>query len=64
MAPVSNAATGPPDETVAAFGPAAHFTHTFAAPGHYRLWVQVEREYAVLTVPVAVEVPTPQGDRP
>lgn len=47
---------GAPDETVAAFGPEVSFAFRFPEPGRYRLWVQAERGYAVLTVPVDVEV--------
>ncbi len=50
-----------PDETVAAYGPDVPFTYTFPVPGEYRLWIQVERRYAVLTVPVVLDVaPAPQ----
>ncbi|MFF0491425.1 hypothetical protein ACFYTQ_20570 [Nocardia sp. NPDC004068] len=45
-----------PDETVAAYGPDVPFTYTFPAPGRYRVWVQAERDYTVLTVPIVVEV--------
>jgi hypothetical protein len=45
-----------PDETVAAYGPDVPFTYTFPVAGQYRLWVQVERDYAVLTVPVVLDV--------
>jgi hypothetical protein len=47
-----------PDETVAAYGPDVSFTYTFAAPGRYRIWLQAERGYHVLTVPAVVDVPT------
>ncbi|MEU3270540.1 hypothetical protein ABZ639_06820 [Saccharomonospora sp. NPDC006951] len=57
MAPVSNTVTDPPDETVAAFGPEVRFTHTFGAPGRYLVWVQVQRDYTVLTIPATVDVP-------
>ena len=35
------------------------FTYTFALPGRYKLWVQAERDYAILTAPTEVEVPQP-----
>jgi hypothetical protein len=44
------------DETVAAYGPTISFTYTFAQPGRYRLWMQVERDYRILTVPVLLDV--------
>ncbi|WP_432420953.1 hypothetical protein, partial [Nocardia brasiliensis] len=46
----------PPDETVAAYGPDVPFTYTFPVAGRYRLWIQVERRFTVLTVPVVLEV--------
>ncbi len=45
-----------PDETVAAYGPAVPFTYTFSAPGRYRLWIQVEKNYTVLTIPIVLDV--------
>ncbi|WP_433602690.1 hypothetical protein ACQPXH_13545 [Nocardia sp. CA-135953] len=51
-----------PDETVAAYGPDVPFTYTFPLAGRYRLWIQVERRYTVLTVPVVLDVAT--GARP
>ena len=45
-----------PDETVSAYGPTISFTYTFAQPGRYRAWIQVERDYRVLTVPVLLDV--------
>jgi hypothetical protein len=45
-----------PDETVAAYGPDVPFTYTFPVAGRYRLWIQVERGYTVLTVPVELDV--------
>ncbi|MEV6138445.1 hypothetical protein AB0L63_20765 [Nocardia sp. NPDC051990] len=45
-----------PDETVAAYGPDVPFTYTFPIAGRYRLWIQVERRYTVLTVPVVLDV--------
>ncbi len=47
-----------PDETVAAYGPDVGFTYTFAEPGRYRIWLQAERGFRVLTVPAVVDVPT------
>ncbi len=43
------------------------FTFTFPAAGQYRLWVQVEREYTLLTIPVVIDVvdgSAVQGMRP
>jgi hypothetical protein len=45
-----------PDETVAGYGPDVAFTFDFPTTGHYAIWVQVERHYHVLTVPLALEV--------
>ena len=56
-----------PDETVAGYGPDVPFTFTFPAAGQYRLWVQVEREYTLLTIPVVIDVvdgSAMQGMRP
>lgn len=44
------------DETVAAYGPSISFTFTFGLPGTYRLWIQAERDYRILTVPAVLEV--------
>ncbi|HET6285975.1 MAG TPA: hypothetical protein VFG15_04390 [Amycolatopsis sp.] len=63
MIPRSPGMPGKPDETVAAFGPDVPFTYTFAAPGEYRLWLQAERDYAVLTVPLRIEVPAEGAPR-
>jgi hypothetical protein len=52
-----------PDETVAAYGPDVSFTYTFAAPGRYRIWLQAERGYRVLTIPAVVDVPTTGAGR-
>ncbi|WP_051174277.1 hypothetical protein [Amycolatopsis orientalis] len=57
MIPQSPGMPGKPDETVAAYGPAVPFTYTFAAPGKYRIWLQAERDYTVLTVPMQLEIP-------
>jgi hypothetical protein len=51
------AAGGQPDESVARYGPEIDFTYTFALPGRYKVWVQAERGYAILTAPTEVEVP-------
>jgi len=51
----------PPDETVTAFGPQVRFTTTFPYPGRYHLWIQVERDYAVLTVPLVLDVRSANG---
>lgn len=57
MVPVTPGATGgQPDETVAAYGPDVSFTYTFPLPGRYRIWVQAERDYAIITVPTTVDV--------
>lgn len=45
------------DETVAAFGPDISFTFTFPEPGRYRIWLQAERNFTVLTVPAVLDVP-------
>ncbi|MCR6485498.1 hypothetical protein M8542_21965 [Amycolatopsis sp. OK19-0408] len=52
-----------PDETVAAYGPDVSFTYTFAAPGRYRIWLQAERGYRVLTIPAVIDVPTTGAGR-
>jgi hypothetical protein len=44
------------DETVAGYGPDISFTFTFAEPGSYRIWIQAERDFTVLTVPAVVTV--------
>jgi hypothetical protein len=49
-----------PDESVAALGPEVSFTHTFPLPGRYQLWVQVQRHYALVTVPVVLDVGAPR----
>lgn len=55
--PAPGAAGGQPDESVARYGPEVEFTYTFALPGRYKVWVQAERDYAILTAPTEVEVP-------
>ncbi|MEC3975408.1 hypothetical protein [Amycolatopsis sp. H20-H5] len=57
MTPVVPGMVGKPDETVAAFGPDVSFTYTFAAPGRYRIWLQAERNYSVMTVPAVLDIP-------
>jgi hypothetical protein len=54
--PAPGAAGGQPDESVARYGPEIDFTYTFALPGRYKVWVQTERDYAILTAPAEVEV--------
>ncbi|MER7212645.1 hypothetical protein ABT340_36780 [Streptosporangium sp. NPDC000239] len=62
MAPRPRGAASRPDETVAMFGPEVRFTHTFPEPGRYRLWAQVERGYALVTVPAVLDVTAKEGD--
>jgi hypothetical protein len=50
------------DETVAAYGPDISFTFTFPEPGTYRIWLQAERNFTVLTVPAIVHITA--GTRP
>jgi hypothetical protein len=57
--PATGAAGGQPDESVARYGPEIDFTYSFALPGRYRVWVQTERDYAILTAPTEVEVRQP-----
>jgi hypothetical protein len=61
MPPYVPGLTGIPDETVAAYGPDVPFTYTFATPGRYRLWLQAERGWSVVTVPVVLDVPAAEG---
>ena len=49
-----------PDETVATGGPRVEFVYTFPTPGRHRMWIQVERDYQVVTVPVEVDVTAPE----
>ncbi|NKE63514.1 hypothetical protein FXN61_45070 [Lentzea sp. PSKA42] len=46
-----------PDESVAAYGPDVPFTYSFPLPGRYLVWIQVERDYSIVTVPAVVDVP-------
>lgn len=57
--PAPGAAGGQPDESIARYGPELSFTYTFALPGRYRMWVQTERDYAILTASTEVEVHQP-----
>ncbi|MFD9699933.1 hypothetical protein [Lentzea sp. NPDC059081] len=50
-----------PDESVAAYGPDVPFTYSFPLPGKYLVWIQVERDYSVVTVPKEIDVPAPKG---
>jgi hypothetical protein len=63
MAAINNpgAVGGQADETVAGYGPQVPFTYTFALPGQYRLWIQVERDYSILTIPVLLNIPATPG---
>ncbi|MGH3724118.1 MAG: hypothetical protein ACRDUS_08305 [Mycobacterium sp.] len=45
-----------PDETVAAFGPDVPFTFTFPRPGRYLAWIQAQRDYRVLTIPIRLDI--------
>lgn len=38
------------------YGPRVAFEHTFPRPGRYALWVQVQRDWQIVTVPVTVDV--------
>ena len=59
LAPVNGDSAA--DETVAAYGPDVPFTYTFPTAGQYRLWIQLERDFTVLTVPVVLEVAASAG---
>ncbi|HUQ55072.1 hypothetical protein [Lentzea sp.] len=50
-----------PDESVAAYGPDVPFTYSFPLPGKYLVWIQVERDYSVVTVPKEIDVPAAKG---
>ncbi|GAB2838597.1 hypothetical protein GCM10027200_43280 [Lentzea nigeriaca] len=50
-----------PDESVAAYGPDVPFTYSFPLPGRYLVWIQVERDYTIVTVPTVVDVPAAKG---
>ncbi|MET9224269.1 hypothetical protein [Lentzea sp. NPDC003310] len=61
MIPPTPGIPGQPDESVAAFGPDVPFTYSFPLPGRYLVWIQVERDYSVITVPHVVDVPAGKG---
>ncbi len=61
MIPVTPGMPGKPDESVAAYGPDVAFTYTFPLPGRYLTWIQVERDYGVVTVPSVIDVPATRG---
>ncbi|MET9080862.1 hypothetical protein ABZX77_03030 [Streptomyces sp. NPDC004237] len=44
------------DETVAAYGPDVSFAYTFPTAGYYRIWIQVERDNTILTIPYLLHV--------
>jgi hypothetical protein len=52
-----------PDESVAAYGPNVPFTYSFPLPGKYLVWIQVERDYSIVTVPTVVDVPAAKGEK-
>lgn len=53
-----------PDETVAAYGPTIAYTFVFPEPGVYRVWIQFARDFAVVTVPLALHVSAAGEDIP
>lgn len=61
MIPQTPGFPGKPDESVAAFGPDVGFTYTFPLPGRYLAWVQVERDYSIVTIPIEIDVPGTGG---
>lgn len=61
MIPPTPGVPDQPDESVAAYGPDVPFTYSFPLPGKYLVWIQVERNYSVVTVPAVVEVPAAKG---
>jgi hypothetical protein len=61
MIPPSPGIPDKPDESVAAYGPDVPFTYSFPLPGRYLVWVQVERDYSIVTVPATVDVPAGKG---
>jgi hypothetical protein len=63
MVPASPGSPDKPDETVATFGPDVPFIYTFPLPGRYRVWIQAERGYSVVTIPAVIDVPAAGGPR-
>jgi hypothetical protein len=61
MVPVTPGLPDKPDESVAAFGPDVTFTYTYPLAGKYMTWVQVERDYSIMTVPTMIEIPATRG---
>ena len=61
MIPPTPGMPGQPDESVAAYGPDVPFTYSFPLPGKYFVWIQVERDYRIVTVPAVVDVPAAKG---
>ncbi|TCO48147.1 hypothetical protein [Actinocrispum wychmicini] len=61
MIPTTPGLPDKPDESVAAFGPNVTYTYTFPLPGRYMTWIQVERDYSVITVPTMIDVPAMGG---
>jgi hypothetical protein len=61
MIPANPGMPDKPDESVAAYGPDVQFTYSFPLPGRYLVWVQVERDYSIVTVPTVVDVPATKG---
>jgi hypothetical protein len=61
MIPATPGLPDKPDESVAAFGPDVTFTYTYPMAGKYLIWIQVERDYSVVTVPTVIEVPAMRG---
>ena len=38
------------------FGPQVGFDHTFAREGRYEVWIQVQRDWRTVTMPVTVDI--------
>jgi len=63
LAPAAPGMPAKPDETVAAFGPDVPFTYSFPLPGRYRVWIQAERDFSVVTIPTVIDIPAAGGPR-